>query len=71
MIANYSGMDRTDASTLAGEIFHSSYANILKEKGFSMFTPFKKQSCKKSLAFDVDDYKNHLDKFKLGSIGLG
>ena len=30
-------MDRTDASTLAGEIFASSYANILKEKGFSMF----------------------------------
>ena len=70
MIANYSGMDRADASTLAGEISYSSYANILKEKGFSMFL-FLKAPGKKSLAFDVDDYKNHLDKFKLGSLDWG
>jgi hypothetical protein len=70
MIANYTGMDRADASTLAGEISYSSYANILKEKGFSMFL-FLKLGGKKSLAFDVDDYKNHLDKFKLGSLDWG
>ena len=70
MITNYSGMDRADASTLAGEISYSSYANILKEKGFSMFL-FLKAPGKKSLAFDVDDYKNHLDKFKLGSLDWG
>ena len=70
MIANYSGMDRADASTQAGEISYSSYANILKEKGFSMFL-FLKLGGKKSLAFDVDDYKNHLDKFKLGSLDWG
>ena len=70
MIANYAGMDRAEASTLAGEISYSSYANILKEKNFSMFL-FLKLGGKKSLAFDVDDYKNHLDKFKLGSLDWG
>ena len=70
MIKNYSSMDRADASALAGEISYSSYANILKGKGFSKFL-FLKAPGKKSLAFDVDDYKNHLDKFKLGSLDWG
>ena len=70
MINNYSSMDRADASALAGEISYSSYANILKGKGFSKFL-FLKAPGKKSLAFDVDDYKNHLDKFKLGSLDWG
>ena len=70
MVKNYAGMDRAEASALAGEISYSSYANILKEKGFSMFL-FLKAPGKKSLAFDVDNYKNHLDKFKLGSLDWG
>ena len=70
IITNYAGMDRADASTLAQEISYSSYANILKGKGFSKFL-FLKAPGKKSLAFDVDDYKNHLDKFKLGSLDWG
>ena len=32
---------------------------------------FLKAPGKKSLTFKVDDYKNHLDKFKLGSLDWG
>ncbi len=70
MVKNYAGMDRAESSSLAGEISYSSYANILKDKGFDMFL-FLKLGGKKSLAFQVDNYKNHLDKFKLGSLDWG
>jgi len=70
MIKNYSKMDRAQASELAQEISYSSYANILKQKEFDMFL-FLKAPGKKSLAFQVDNYKNHLDKFKLGSLDWG
>ena len=70
MVKNYAKMDRTESSTLAGEISYSSYANILKAKEFDMFL-FLKAPGKKSLTFKVDDYKNHLDKFKLGSLDWG
>lgn len=70
IVKNYASMDRTESSTLAAEISYSSYANILKAKQFDMFL-FLKLGGKKSLAFQVDNYKNHLDKFKLGSLDWG
>ena len=70
IVKNYASMDRAESSTLAGEISYSSYANILKAKQFDMFL-FLKLGGKKSLAFQVDNYKNHLDKFKLGSLDWG
>ena len=70
IVKNYAKMDRADSSTHAAEISYSSYANILKAKDFDMFL-FLKLGGKKSLAFQVDNYKNHLDKFKLGSLDWG
>ena len=48
-------------------IAYSSYANILKDKGFSMFLLLKLQG-EKSVAFDLNDYQDYLDYFKLGSL---
>jgi len=67
MIANYDKLDRTQVGLLAMKISYSSYANILKKKGFSKFL-FLKLEGEKSLAFDVDDYEGFFEFFKLGSL---
>jgi len=67
IVANYDRMDKASISQLAMKIAYSSYANILKGKGFSMFL-FLKLKGEKSLAFDVDDYESVLEYFKLGSL---
>lgn len=64
---NWKNMNRLDVSSLAAKISYSNYANILKAKGFTKFL-FLKSLGRKSLAFDVDDYEKHLDKFKIGSL---
>lgn len=64
MINNYDKIDRASASMLANKISYSSYATILKNKGFSTFL-FLKLKGEKSLAFDVDDYEKYFDHFKL------
>lgn len=67
IVSNYDRMDKASISLLAMKIAYSSYANILKAKGFSMFL-FLKLGGEKSLAFDVDDYEGALEYFKLGSL---
>lgn len=64
MIANYDKLDRTEVGLLAMKISYSSYANILKKKGFSKFL-FLKLKGEKSLAFDVDNYEGFFDFFYL------
>jgi len=67
IVADYDRMDKASISLLAMKIAYSSYANILKGKGFSMFL-FLKLKGEKSLAFDVDDYEGFLEYFRLGSL---
>ena len=62
MINNYDKIDRASASMSANKISYSSYATILKNKGFSTFL-FLKLKGEKSLAFDVDDYEKYFDHF--------
>jgi hypothetical protein len=64
MINNWNKLDRASAGMLAKKISYSSYANILKGKGFSTFL-FLKLAGEKSLAFDVDDYEQYFEHFKL------
>lgn len=67
IVANYDRLDRATISRDAMIIAYSSYANILKDKGFSMFLLLKLQG-EKSVAFDLNDYQDYLDYFKLGSL---
>ena len=67
LVADYDRIDKASASDPAYKIAYSSYANILKGKGFSMFL-FLKLKGEKSLAFDVDDYENFLEYFKIGAL---
>jgi hypothetical protein len=67
MINNYNKLDRASVGMLAMKISYSSYANILKNKGFSTFL-FLKLNGEKSLAFDVDNYEKYFEHFKLGSM---
>jgi hypothetical protein len=52
---------------MAMEVAYSSYANILKKKGFSMFLLLKLDG-EKSVAFDVADWKNYLEYFKVSGM---
>jgi len=67
MIKLWKNMDRSNSSVLAQKISYSNYANVLKNKGFSKFI-FLKKNGKKTLTFDVDDYENYIDKFKMQSL---
>lgn len=67
IVANYDRLDRATISRDAMIIAYSSYANILKTKGFSMFLLLKLQG-EKSVAFDLNDYQDYLEYFKLGSL---
>jgi hypothetical protein len=67
IVANYDRLDRATISSDAMKIAYSSYANILKTKNFSKFLLLKLQG-EKSLAFDVNDWQDYLEYFKLGSL---
>tara|TARA_R110000765_G_scaffold396627_2_gene490571 strand:- start:5 stop:1078 length:1074 start_codon:yes stop_codon:yes gene_type:complete len=67
VVQNYDRVDRASITSMAMEVAYSSYANILKKKNFSMFLLLKLDG-EKSVAFDVADWKNYLEYFKLGGM---
>ncbi len=67
VVQNYDRADKVSISKLAMEVAYSSYANILKKKKFSMFLLLKLQG-EKSVAFDLDDWRDYMDYIKLGSL---